>query len=370
MSKMLKINKSTEEGIKELLKFLLENNKVKGVMSLMRDADDPKLMKYSFITDAEVIDNTAPLFPLMPRNAGELVSAFSIKGPLDDMVAVVLKPCELRGFIELVKREQGSFENMLVISHTCGGVLPMDTLVADAIDDELPGYWSAVKGNDIYDGIRPTCKSCIHFEPYMADITVDLTGNADIDKEFTVILNTDKGENAVDGLDGTAGDGELAQGALKSLLESRQAAREELFAEINEKIFGLNNLIEIFGRCIGCHGCSSICPICYCTLCDFESKEHEFEPSAYEAEMDKRGGVRVPPNTVLYHIGRLTHMGISCVECGSCADVCPVEIPVSTVFSKIGSDIQQLFEYIPGKDLEEELPLSKYEEEELEEIEE
>jgi formate dehydrogenase subunit beta len=108
-----------------------------------------------------------------------------------------------------------------------------------------------------------------------------------------------------------------------------------------------------------------MCPICYCHLCYFDSPDCERSPKFYEGELARKGGLRVPPNTVFFQLGRLSHMSISCVGCGMCTDVCPADIPLSTLFSKVGASVQALFDYQPGKDVTEEIPLRTFEEEEL-----
>jgi formate dehydrogenase subunit beta len=105
-------------------------------------------------------------------------------------------------------------------------------------------------------------------------------------------------------------------------------------------------------------------------LCEFESPDSEYSPSNYETELRKRGGIKVPPGTLYFHLGRLTHIGISCVSCGQCSDVCPVDIPVADIFKKVGESIQKMFEYVPGKDIEEDIPLVSFKQEEFAEIEE
>ena len=80
--------------------------------------------------------------------------------------------------------------------------------------------------------------------------------------------------------------------------------------------------------------------------------------------------MRVPPGTIYYQLGRLDHIAISCVACGACSDVCPVDIPVSLIFKKIGESVQKMFDYVAGKDLDEDLPLSTFKKEELLEYEE
>jgi formate dehydrogenase subunit beta len=48
-----------------------------------------------------------------------------------------------------------------------------------------------------------------------------------------------------------------------------------------------------------------------------------------------------------------------------CTDVCPVEIPVSTVFRAVGEQAQAIFEYHPGRSLEEAAPVQEFREDEL-----
>ncbi len=372
MPKVIKINKSVEESIRELLKFLLESKKVKGVFTLAK-INNNNVIDYSLITDPDMIKDAFSFFPLMPANAGKLLSRLTLKSALTEPIAVVLKPCELRAFIELVKREQGNLENFLFISSTCGGVYPLKMSINGDINKKLPEYWNAVKKGNIAPDIRATCSCCEHFLPYNADMTVALIGK-NVDKECEIFLNTEKGEGFVEAMkekvvEVAAGFSLRETEEVKNLRSKKETEKAKLFKEINIEGFGLSGMIERFGRCISCHGCSRVCPICYCILCDFDSRDHEYEPVTYEAELEKRGGVRVPPNTVFYHIGRLTHVGISCVGCGMCTDVCPADIPISTIFLKVGGEVQRMFNYTPGKDVEEKIPLTIFEKEEFAEVE-
>jgi formate dehydrogenase subunit beta len=366
MPKVLKIDKSTEKGVQELLKFLLESGKVKAIFTLARLSDDT--IDYSLISDPDATKDAMPLFPLMPANAGKLLSRLTTKRALDRPIAAVLRPCELRAFVELVKREQGNLDSFLLISLTCAGVYPIKMNINEDISKKLPAYWNAAKKGDVSPDIRPTCKACEHFVPYQADMTIALIGT-DTKKQCQVFLNTDKGEESVQGMENLNIVEEKENEAVEGLLTKRTEQKKALYDDINTEALGLSGLINIFGRCIGCHGCNRVCPICYCILCDFESRDHEYEPSTCEAEIEKRGGIRVPPNTILYHVGRLTHMGISCVGCGMCTDVCPANIALSAIFLKVGEEIQKTFDYVPGKNVEEEIPLTKYEKNEFTEVE-
>ena len=368
MTKALKINKNIEQGFLEFLKSLLENKKVKGVFSLKR-IDKKGAIAYSLITDIKDIEDAVPFYPLMPVNAGKLLSRFTLKGGPEGLIAAIVKPCELRGFIELIKREQGSLENLFIISSTCSGVYPLKMAIDGAIEKNLTQYWDMAKKGEILSDLRSACRTCEEFIPYTADITVDLLGKNDADKQCIMFLNTEKAEELAKDMNGEILDKELDNKKLDKIRDKRENEKKKFFDEIGKKLNGMDGLIEIFGRCIGCHGCSKVCPICYCKLCIFESPDSEYRPSNYESDLRTKGGLKVPPGTLYYQLGRLTHIGISCVACGQCEDACPVDIPLSMIFKKVGESIQKIFDYIPGKNIEEEIPLVTFKQEEFVEIE-
>ncbi|MFW6120942.1 MAG: Coenzyme F420 hydrogenase/dehydrogenase, beta subunit C-terminal domain [Petrotogales bacterium] len=369
MTKALKLNKKAEQSILEFLRFLLEKGKVKGVFTLKK-INKNGAVAYSLITNPDELNYAVPLYPLMPVNAGKLLSRFTLKASLTEPVAAVVKPCELRAFIELVKREQGSLENIFFVSLTCGGVYPLSMVADGNVDKNLSKYWDGVKKAEIPKNLRPACKGCTEFTPYTADITFDLLVNSDLDKQCIVFLNTKKGEEFAKGINGEFLEKKLDRKKLDKIHDKRETEKKKLFDELETKMNGIDGLIEIFGKCIGCHGCSKVCPICYCKLCGFESSDFEYQPSNYETDFRKKGGIRVPPRTLFYHLGRLDHISVSCIGCGSCEDVCPVDIPISVIFKKVGESVQKMFDYIPGKDVEDHIPLITFEEEEFAEVEE
>ena len=55
-------------------------------------------------------------------------------------------------------------------------------------------------------------------------------------------------------------------------------------------------------------------------------------------------------------------MGASCVGCGCCEEACPNGIPLLKIFQLTGDRVQKLFDYIPGRSLEDELPLAAFRE--------
>ncbi|HEC81786.1 MAG TPA: coenzyme F420 hydrogenase, partial [Thermoplasmatales archaeon] len=221
MTKALKINKDVGQGILEVLKILLEKGRVKGVFTLKK-INNEDAVAYSLITKLDELNDAVPFYPLMPTNAGKLLSRFTLKGGSKEPVAAVVKPCELRAFIELVKREQGSLENIFFISATCGGVFPLEMSVdGGVVEKNLSKYWDAVKKGEIPAELRSACKGCEEFKPYTADITVDLIGRNDIDKQCVILLNTKRGEELVKGLKGEFLEKELDEGKLDEFRSKR-----------------------------------------------------------------------------------------------------------------------------------------------------
>ena len=61
-------------------------------------------------------------------------------------------------------------------------------------------------------------------------------------------------------------------------------------------------------------------------------------------------------------------MSFSCVGCGQCTDVCPADIPVASIFKKIGEETAGMFDFVPGRSVEEQIPVMIYKEEEFPEL--
>lgn len=366
MAKSILIKGEPEEAARYLAEFLLSSGKVGGVVTLV-NGEPEGTVNYSLVTDAEVLKNASPLYPLMPANVGGILSHLTVVESFDTPIAAFLRPCELRAYVELSKLGQVKGENVLLISTTCGGVYPLDEGINGSLKEKLPAYWAAVAKGENAEGLRATCEACEHFVPYQADLTIGAVGSAK-DKRCIVFLNTPQGEEAANGFEPNVTEAELENDAVKTLRNKRSDTRAKLFEEGPAPDNGLEGLVAFFGRCVGCHSCRTVCPICYCDLCHFESATREPNPISYEIKLKHRTGTRVPPDTILFHLGRLTHMSVSCVGCGMCSDACPAEIPIAMLFTKVGAATQDVFDYVPGKDEDEMPPLSRFEEEEFTEF--
>jgi formate dehydrogenase subunit beta len=359
MDKCLHLKKEAEQGLVDFLGFLLENKRVSAVLTLRKTGMNGGF-DYGLISNAQMLKDAIPLHPYMPVNLAQELSRFT---HMKEQIAVVIKPCELRAFIELVKRSQGAMDHFFFISYTCGGVFPLKTSLQAQQTTQLPGYWKAVARGENFKEIRSTCRACEYFVPLNADVTVSIIGDQ-VDGECNLFLHTEKANVLADGFGSEVSEKELGSEATETLRKRRQEEKVSLFEALGSSS-GLHGMINVFGQCIGCHGCSRICPICHCVLCDFESHLFDSETSAIEEEMLRKGGVRLPPDTILYQIGRLNHMSFSCVGCGMCTEVCPAQIPVSEIFMRTGERAAKIFDYVPGRDVEEPVPVTVFKEEEL-----
>lgn len=360
MSKAFQLQNAPTDGVREILRFLLDNQRVSGVFCL-RNTGDKGAVDYLFTDRVDELDSLVPLYPLMPVNAGAEIAR--IEG-LDKPAVAILRPCEIRAFVELIKREQGSLDNFLILSPVCGGVLPTREPVDADIAPKVEDYWKSVNAGELYEGIRDNCQACERFVPENADIVITTVG----EEESRAVCLTERGESALEALELPSAGSDIVNASVEKLQASRRQRKEKLYKEIGDTVSGLQGLVHQFGRCVGCHGCSRVCPICYCVLCDFESFNYEYKTPVLEREAQQKKGLRLPPDTILFHLGRLNHMSFSCVGCGQCSEVCPADIPVAMIFQHTGEATAKIFDYQAGRSVDEPIPVRVFKEEEFPEI--
>jgi ferredoxin len=101
---------------------------------------------------------------------------------------------------------------------------------------------------------------------------------------------------------------------------------------------------EQFQHCIKCYGCRNICPQCFCNVCALEN-EQWVETG--------RLPMPIPP---MYHLVRAMHMTAKCVACRECEETCPAGIPMAIQFRLIARDVQKMFGYETGADIDQKPP--------------
>jgi len=353
-------------ALRGFLGRLLEEEAVEAVLVPMETpagAVTPAL-----VADPALLDAADPLAPVMGLNAARVVGPVSVREPRG-RIAAVLRPCEYRALIELVKLQQASLDDLVTIVVDCPGTYTVpdyETMRADGGVDRA-ALLAAVQSGDLTPqegyAFRDGCQMCEKPHAEGGDVLIELFG-ADLSTGLPVTLPDDLGERL--GLTPAESDGRRAE-VIEKVVAARTQVRDERFVEIRQRL-GEEGIEGVFAACVRCHNCMTTCPICYCKTCLFKSPIFEHDPVQYMNWARRKGAYRLPADTLLFHLTRLNHMVLSCIGCGVCTDACPADLPVGRVFRAVGHDVQAVFEYVPGRSVEEPLPLITFREDEWSEV--
>jgi len=377
MAKIAKIEVKENNPLNALqifFKALLEQDKIDALM-VPQHLPMKNVVMPTLVTNPDKLNGTDPLAPVFPINAAKVVSKLT-RRPTGSRVAVVLRPCEIRAFIELVKLKQGSVEDVVLVGMDCLGTYSNVNYPRFAGDNgteaTLRFYQNMLSGKgaacEDFD-LSPACKACEHPIAENADLEIGILG-VDMNDHLILKANTTKAEELLDNLGGLSRTEEPAgrKQAIESLVARRIAYRDKMFEETSEATSDLNKLTAYLANCVNCYNCRVACPVCYCKECVFVTDVFDHEPSQYLRWAKWKGILKLPTDTVFYHITRLAHMSTACIGCGQCSNACPNNIPVMEIFRTVASYTQRAFAYEAGRSLEEKPPLSVFREAEFPEV--
>lgn len=354
-------------ALRRFLADLLEKQIV-DVLLVPQEIAQGRSLVQTLVQDPAYLSRANPLSPVMPVNSAILVSQLTVDKP-QRKVGAVLRSCEIRALIELVKLRQADMENLTIIGIDCLGTYE----VADyaRLIDEMEGV-AEEKGaravaelqRRIAEGgaeplpvpLRPACQICEFPTPRGADITLGLIGVED------GILVTLESELAAK-LGLAAGEAPDRDKAIAKLVDVRSGARDRASAEFRQQTKSITEFADQFATCIGCYNCAVACPICFCKECFFRTATFEPESERYFRWAERAGALRMPTEILLFQLTRLNHMVASCVGCGLCESACPSKLPLTVIFRAVGEGVQKMLRYVPGRSLEDELPVVTFKEE-------
>jgi formate dehydrogenase subunit beta len=351
---------------------LIEDKVVDGVLTPVRLPYKQVVMQ-TLVRDPARLAGADPLAPVVPTNAARLVAQLT-HDPIERSLAAVLRSCEIRAFVELVKLRQARRDDLLLIGLDCRGRYETgDFLQLDGGDpgftlrfykDVHEGKGTARNGKDL----AAACKACEFPVPEGVDIRICTIGT-DLEKGVILQGASEKGRETLSqiGVKKTAEPQGMAK-AVEALVRERTTERDRWLDEMRQQTRNIGGLMTVLGNCINCYNCRVACPACYCRECVFVTDTFQHNSDQYLRWAEKKGMLKMPTDTLFYHLTRMQHMSTLCVGCGQCTSACPSDIPVAQLFRSVAAETQKLFEYQPGRDIEQGMPLAAFHEKEFEAV--
>lgn len=90
--------------------------------------------------------------------------------------------------------------------------------------------------------------------------------------------------------------------------------------------------VEELSPCFKCYACRAACPMCYCQRCTVEMNQPQWIPVASH----QLGNIE-------WHFMRAMHLAGRCVDCGACANACPLGIPFNLLTKRMLEDLKESF---------------------------
>lgn len=140
-------------------------------------------------------------------------------------------------------------------------------------------------------------------------------------------------------------------------IENKEVSFEEKYADVvelakmsNDERWAFWN--KEFSKCIKCYACSNICPLCYCSRCIVEKNQPQWVDSSSH-----------PKGTYAWNMIRAFHLAGRCIGCGECQRACPMGIPLNLINKKLAMEVEQNFKFKAGYDINDDLAMATYKEE-------
>jgi len=365
-------DKGFNRSVQDFMERLLQSDLVGSIMLPKKTTGGDNYVQ-ALVKNPALLADTDVSAPVVPVQAARLVSNLTFSDP-GEKIAVVVKPCEARALVELTKFQQIRRESLLIIAVDCLGTYePKDfsALVKAGKEPAADLRKQAASGRcepDAGAPFRSACTICEHpaMPLELVDLVIGLWG-VDCEKNLYVEAGDELAAQLADKNVLEFNDAEQPKRAecLAALRDERLKSRDQVLDEFGQRVKSIKGIQELLSTCMRCHNCMINCPICYCRECVFRSPTFEHTPDQYLGWAADKGAIRMPANTVMFHLTRLNHMVMSCVGCGLCDTACPNDIPVMSLFRTVGLQAQKMMDYEPGRSYDEPAPATTFQDSEL-----
>lgn len=362
------IREKGESGgaVTALLRFALDEGMVDAVLGVEKGADIYDA-RPAFITDPdEVVETAGSIYGgtlLLSKLFGKYLD-----GAKDLRIAAALKGCDVMGVYEQAKRKQLSLDNLLMIGLNCGGAttpammrrimsevflvdpysVTKETMYKGRLHIAYDGKEKDVsipKMEDAGYGRRSNCRRCTMKIPRQADLACGQWGVKEelVGKATFIEVCSQRGAELIERvLESGAIGTKVPDAACIKARKRREDAILNLARQWQERDFSplrisrerLKTMIEETSRCIKCYTCIEVCPALFNSIKPYIT--------AFPG--------RVPPEFA-FHLLRYAHVADSCVYCGQCEELCPMDIPNALFMHAIKTDLEELYGYHSGVDM-------------------
>lgn len=271
---------------------------------------------------------STPAFIRKPEDAEKLTWDYTCENNLanylrkkkDQKVGVVVKGCDSRSIVALMKENQLVRDNLYIIGVPCSGMIDRKKVARlldgkELLNAECDGDSVVLKGKDfsetvkLADVLHRSCAACCHKNPVVYDIMV---GEA-------------VPEQAEDFSD-------IEAFEAKSLEERRSYLTQEL------------------SKCIRCYACRNACPMCYCEECFVDCSNPQWIGKSAANVQDN----------LLFQAVRVFHGAGRCTDCGACERACPMGIDLRILTRKLVKDVKDLFNTEAGVNMDDKPALATF----------
>ncbi|MFH1013418.1 MAG: Coenzyme F420 hydrogenase/dehydrogenase, beta subunit C-terminal domain, partial [Thermoplasmatota archaeon] len=256
-------NGDVTSAINDFLKELLKSGKLSALL-VPQTVPSKKVVFPALISNHDTLD--ANVFaPLLPVSEAKMISKITKFQPSEKPIGVVIHPCQMSALIELVKLNQANLDNIILIGVDCLGTFPV-TVYADLAEKKNPLdiIFDTLKSNadtsEQY--LRSACVVCNQPVPINADIVIGVFG-MDLHKEILIEAVSDSGNKIIEDLKlDSFKDVKKREKHINEYIERKTKKLEAFIKEKTEKS-DIERLTTLFDKCVNCHNCMNVCPICY-----------------------------------------------------------------------------------------------------------
>ncbi len=287
------------------------------------------------------LDHFSLINPVFGTNAALYLRRLFSKGL---QVMLVLRPCEIRAYVELHKLTQIEREDIIAVSVDCPGAISLKDKKEDTSigSENLMGYFNSQASR------RWACSVCSERRGVVGDagIRIDASGG------LWIIPYTEKGETVL----------ALVKGDLEDVPDEMLVPKSK---EIEKFQVDMEIFNKDFEKCILCMNCRDMCPVCYCVDCVFNGDDYLPKGDALFNKIFRTGATNMPRGKDLFHLVRMYHVSQTCVGCGACEEACPQGIPLTKYFKGVSERLQGIFSHMAGRSFDEPIPYVTFLEDEL-----